>query len=187
MHNLRIREVRFHHWMTNASLCFLMVICQKFVAQSRKDSIATELAKLNGNWSGIMEYTDEGDDSTVYAMPCQCNSTYNGKSWEYVLEYDEGKGNTFSGVGECKINDAGSAMIYNGVNWDIKKFEINNDTTIIEMETEAKEKRKKVIYRKSIEITAGTFTIKELVGHNDNKGLFVVRSSHKLRRMRNRN
>ena len=78
-------------------------------------------------------------------------------------------------------------MDYNGVNGLIKKFEISNDTTIIEMETEAKEKRKKVIYRKYIEITAGTFTIKELVGHNDNKGLFVVRLSHKLRRARNRN
>lgn len=187
MHNLRTREVRLHKWMINTMACILLIIHLTSHAQSRKDSIATELAKLNGNWSGIMEYTDEGDDSTVYAMPCQCNSTYNGKSWEYVLEYDEGKGNTFGGVGECKINDDGTAMIYNGVNWQIKKFEISNDTTLIEMETEAKEKRKKVIYRKTIEITAGTFTIKELVGQTDSKGLFVVRSSHKLRRMRNRN
>lgn len=187
MHNLRTCEVLFYKMLIFSSTGFLMTMHQQLQAQSRKDSIATELAKLNGNWSGIMEYTDEGDDSTVYAMPCQCNSTYNGKSWEYVLEYDEGKGNTFSGVGECKINDAGTAMEYNGVNWEIKKFEISNDTTIIEMETEAKEKRKKVIYRKYIEITAGTFTIKELVGHTDNTGLFVVRSSHKLRRMRNRN
>ena len=187
MHIIGIREVLQHTWMPLASAGLLVILSQNSNAQSRKDSIATELAKLNGNWSGIMEYTDEGDDSTVYAMPCQCNSTYNGKTWEYVLEYDEGKGNTFGGVGECRINDAGTAMEYNGVAWEIKTFEINSDTTIIEMETEAKEKRKKVIYRKYIEITAGTFTIKELVGHNDNKGLFVVRSSHKLRRARNRN
>ncbi len=187
MHNLRTCEVLFYKMLIFLSTGFLMTMHQQLQAQSRRDSIATELAKLNGNWSGIMEYTDEGDDSTVYAMPCQCNSTYNGKSWEYVLEYDEGKGNTFSGVGECKINELGTTMDYNGVNWMIRKFDVSNDTTIIELETEAKEKRKKVIYRKYIEITAGTFTIKELVGHTDNKGLFVVRSSHKLRRMRNRN
>lgn len=187
MHIIGIREVLQCKWMTLASFVLLAILSQNSNAQSRKDSIATELAKLNGNWSGIMEYTDEGDDSTVYAMPCQCSSTYDGKSWEYVLEYDEGKGNTFGGMGECKINDTGTAMEYNGVAWEITTFEINSDTTIIEMETSAKEKRKKVIYRKCIEITAGTFTIKELVGHNDNKGLFVVRSSHKLKRVRNRN
>ena len=184
---MRTKEVTARPLRILTTAVIISLLTTTLHGQSRKDSIATELAKLNGNWSGIMEYTDEGDDSTVYAMPCQCNSTYNGKSWEYVLEYDEGQGNTFSGVGECKINETGTAMEYNGVNWEIKKFEISNDTTIIEMETEAKEKRKKVLYRKSIEITAGTFTIKELVGHTDNKGLFVVRSSHKLRRMRNRN
>ncbi|MFM7106237.1 MAG: hypothetical protein ACKOW8_12005, partial [Flavobacteriales bacterium] len=79
MHIEGIRDVLQCKWITLASTALIVIFSQNSNAQSRKDSIATELAKLNGNWSGIMEYTDEGDDSTVYAMPCQCNSTYNGK------------------------------------------------------------------------------------------------------------
>ena len=119
-----------------------------FALQDNRTIIIEQFNRAQGTWEGFMEYTDERDNKTKYSMPAKCTKHFDGKRWEYEVQYDEGNGELAGGKGECTVNEDGSKMNYNGVIWNVTDIIQSGDSVKIIMETSGKDNRKKTSARK---------------------------------------
>jgi hypothetical protein len=163
-------------------LCFLLIISGVACAQNNHDIITEQFVRLNGNWEGFMEYTDMYDNKTRYSMPAECQTTFNGKKWEYAVQYDEGGGEKSGGKGECTISDDGSRMNYDGIIWNVTTVEHKGDSVTIVLQTSGKENRKKANLRRTIFVSSQHFWITEEVNFTEEGPAYILRNKHVFRR-----
>ena len=176
-------SVNFDSMKFNA-LCLFIVMCGTVYSQDNRQIITEQFTRLNGNWDGFMEYTDQYDNKSKYRMPAQCQTTFNGKKWEYAVQYDEGQGEKAGGKGDCTVNDDGTKMNYDGVVWNVTQVVQSGDSTSIVLETTGKENRKKANLRRTIFVTSETFSITEEVNFAEEGTDFIVRNKHFFRRIK---
>jgi hypothetical protein len=151
-------------------------------AQGDREYIFDQFKKLDGEWEGFVEYTDEEDNITKFSLPAKCQTTFNGTRWEYAVQYNHGQGDITGGKGECTVNEEGTQMNYDGVIWNVAALEEHGDTIDIVMETAGKEKRKPTELRRTITITSASFYIIEEVRQSTPGATFIVRNKHSFRR-----
>lgn len=164
-------------------LLFFVVIIPSFIcAQGDREFIYQQFKKIEGEWEGFMEYTDDEDNTTKFSLPARCQTKFNGTKWEYAVQYDHGRGDITGGKGECTVNEEGTKMNYDGVIWDITAIEEHGDTIDIIIQTIGKEKRKQTDLRKTIGFTSASFYITEEVRTAETGPNFIVRNKHMFRR-----
>lgn len=164
-------------------LCLILFIAPLLsLAQGDREYIYEQFKKLGGDWEGFVEYTDEEDNTTKFALPAKCQTTFNGTRWEYAVQYDHGQGDITGGKGECTVNDEGTKMNYDGIIWDVAALEEHGDTIDIVMQTTGKEKRKPTELRRTITITSVAFYITEEVRQATPGAEYIVRNKHSFRR-----
>lgn len=115
-------------------------------------------------------------------MPAECQTEFNGKKWEYAVQYDEGGGEKSGGKGDCTVNDDGTKMNYDGVVWEVSSVVLQGDSATIILETTGKENRKKARLRRTIFITGESFSIAEEVNFIEEGSAFILRNRHVFRR-----
>lgn len=163
---------------------FLMLSSALISAQDNRQIINDQFTRLKGAWQGFMEYTDMYDNKTRYSMPAECQTEFNGKKWEYAVQYDEGGGEKSGGKGDCTVNDDGTKMNYDGVVWEVSSVVLQGDSATIILETTGKENRKKARLRRTIFITGESFSIAEEVNFIEEGSAFILRNRHVFRRKR---
>ena len=168
--------------MRNFILLFLFIAPFTTQAQEDREFIYDQFKKLNGDWEGFVEYTDEEDNTTKFSLPAKCQTTFNGTRWEYAVQYNHGQGDITGGKGECTVSDDGKKMNYDGIIWNVAALEEHGDTIDIVMETTGKEKRKPTELRRTISITPVAFYIIEEVRPASPEAVYVVRNKHSFRR-----
>jgi hypothetical protein len=160
----------------------LLFITASVTAQDNRQIIHEQFTRLNGNWEGFMEYTDMYDNKTRYSMPAECQTHFNGKKWEYAVQYDEGGGEKSGGKGDCTVNDDGTKMNYDGIVWEVSSVKLQGDSATILLETIGKENRKKALLRRTIFVTVDFFSIMEEVNFTEEGTAFILRNKHVFRR-----
>lgn len=151
-------------------------------SQNNRQVINDQFSRLTGNWEGFMEYTDMYDNKIKYSMPAECQTLYNGKKWQYAVQYDEGEGEKSGGKGDCTVNDDGTRMNYDGVVWNVVNVTQKGDSINIVLETTGKENRKKANLRRTIFSTSETFSILEEVNFVEEGPNYILRNKHVFRR-----
>jgi hypothetical protein len=168
--------------MRNFLLFIVLFTSVSVQAQEDREFIYDQFKKLEGDWEGYVEYTDEEDNTTKFSLPAKCQTTFNGTRWEYAVQYNHGQGDITGGKGECTVNDDGTKMNYDGILWNVTAIEEHGDTIDIVMETTGKEKRKPTELRRTITLTSVAFFITEEVRPATPGSTYVVRNKHSFRR-----
>lgn len=168
-------------------LFLILFYASSATAQNKHDVIIDQFTRLKGDWDGYMEYTDMYDNKTKFSMPAACQTTFNGKKWEYAVQYDEGNGEMTGGKGECTINAEGTKMNYDGIIWEVTKADVTGDTAVIILETSGKENRKKVNLRRTMMVSTYNFSILEEVNTIEEGPSYIVRNKHIFRRKESQN
>lgn len=162
-------------------VCFGLIMLMAAKAPDNRTIIIEQFDRSQGDWEGYMEYTDFTDNKTKYTLPAKCTTKFDGKKWEYEVQYDEGNGETVGGGGAFVLNDDGSKLDNNGVAWTITEVTQSGDSARIRMETNGKDHRKKAILRQTLDVTSTTFSILEEVKYVDAEAYFV-RNKHIFRK-----
>jgi hypothetical protein len=156
-----------------------LVLAMKIPDQ--KEIIIAQFQRAQGEWEGFLESTEFKDNKTKYATPAKCTTSFDGKVWTYDVVYDAGNGEFFSGMGSCEVNQDGSKIDNNGVDWDVRDVAVRGDSAIITMETLGKDNRKKALLRQTLTVTNTTFILTEEVKYLDSQE-FVLRNKHLFRK-----
>ena len=162
-------------------LVSLVVVPFLVKAQTDSTSISEEFERIVGDWDGSFEFSISEDGKEKASMPAKCTSKWNGKSWEFEIQYDEGEGVITGGEDKLEITADPKIVNMGGLQWNVTEYRVSGDTTVMSFEFTGKEKRKFITTKKTIVVTTNTFSMLEYSKY-DTDPAFIFRTRHTFRK-----
>lgn len=150
-------------------------------AQDDSTTVAEELERVVGDWDGSFEFTISDDGLEKASMPAKCTTKWNGKAWEFEIQYDEGEGVITGGADKLEVTSDPNKVNMGGLQWQVTELRVSGDTTVISFEFVGKEKRKVITTKKTLVITSGSFQMLEYSKYDTDKA-FILRTRHSFRK-----
>ncbi|MFM9985377.1 MAG: hypothetical protein ACKVOK_09115 [Flavobacteriales bacterium] len=154
-----------------------------FFTNAQTDSIAMaeEFERVVGDWDGSFEFSVSEDGKEKASMPAKCTTKWNGKTWEFEIQYDEGEGVITGGEDKLELTADPKVVNMGGIQWKVTEFRMSGDTTVMSFEFTGKEKRKFLTTKKTIVVTSTSFSMLEYSKY-DTDPAFIFRTRHTFRK-----
>lgn len=163
-----------------SSLAFMLMFIFSN-AQSDSTSLSEEFERVVGDWDGSFEFSVSEDGKEKASMPAKCTTKWNGKIWQFEIQYDEGEGVITGGEDKLELTNDPNVVNMGGLQWKVTELRTSGDTTVISFEFTGKQKRKLLTTRKTLIITSTGFQMLEYAKF-DTDPAFILQTRHSFRK-----
>lgn len=152
----------------------LIIICL-FVQVSYGQTTFDYIKDIEGQWKGTLTYTDFQDDTKQTTLNCTMKSEWKKKKGIISIAFEEPNGKIYSDRMKIKSISKGEKIKFDGVVFNIQKFDFNPETqnwTLV-IEAKGKDNRKPAIIKQTIVYEKEKLSISKEIKYLNSKSYFI--------------